>query len=54
MNRIVTLRASDQDFAGSAGAFRFDLELTLGSTPAGDVSDHYPIWAQFRTERDTD
>jgi deoxyribonuclease-1-like protein len=53
-DRIVTLNASDEDFTGSAGVFRFDQELQLDGLAPGDVSDHCPIWAEFWTGRDTD
>jgi len=53
-DRIVTLRACDEDFSGNTGVFHFDQEIQLGGLPPGDVSDHYPIFAEFWTGNDTD
>lgn len=53
-DRFVTLKASDEDFTGNAGVYRFDLELQLGSLAPGDVSDHFPVWAEFWTMNDTE
>jgi endonuclease/exonuclease/phosphatase family metal-dependent hydrolase len=53
-DRMVTLSATDEDFTGRAGVFRFDEALSLGSLSATDVSDHYPIWAEFWSGRDSD
>jgi deoxyribonuclease-1-like protein len=52
-DRVVTLHASDEDFTGNAGVFRFDEELTLGGLAPGAVSDHYPVWVEFWTQKDS-
>jgi endonuclease/exonuclease/phosphatase family metal-dependent hydrolase len=52
---IITAEAAE-DFTGNFGVMRFDEIYDLdqmGITPGG-VSDHYPVWAEFYTDRDTD
>ena len=53
-DRIVTYLASDEDFDGAAGVYRYDQVLSLGSTTADQVSDHYPVYAEFWVGKDTD
>jgi deoxyribonuclease-1-like protein len=55
-DRMIATSTLQEDWTGSAGTFRFDtqpwfIEQNLKPT---DVSDHYPIWAVFSTEDDTD
>ncbi len=53
-DRIIITDPANTDFTGEAGVFRFDTayNLTYESTIA--VSDHYPVYASFWNNRDTD
>jgi len=53
-DRIVTTKSMDEDYAGTAGVFRFDLEYGLSAAETAAVSDHYPVWAEFWADGDTD
>jgi deoxyribonuclease-1-like protein len=51
-DRIVTLNACGADFDGNAGVYRYDTVLELGATTPPQVSDHYPVFAEFRVNAD--
>ena len=53
-DRIIITNQTVPDFCGESGVFRYDLEygLTVNETIA--VSDHYPVYAEFRRNRDMD
>ena len=53
-DRIIITNSAVSDFTGDCGVFRYDMEygLTVDETTA--VSDHYPIYAEFWNDRDTD
>ncbi|GHV15894.1 deoxyribonuclease [Spirochaetia bacterium] len=55
-DRIIITGFALEDYADSFGVIRFD-ELydfsQMGIIPA-QVSDHYPVWAEFFIDRDTD
>jgi hypothetical protein len=51
-DRIVITDTSD--FAGETGVFRYDLEYGLNQELTEDVSDHYPVYAEFWINRDDD
>jgi len=53
-DRIIITRNAWEDFKGEWGVFLFDVLYTLDSEDAKRVSDHYPVWAEFFTDRDTD
>ncbi len=62
-DRIIALSASEEDFLGTSGTdyrneygvFRFDLAFGITTFPEpDDISDHYPVWARFHTDRDGD
>jgi deoxyribonuclease-1-like protein len=54
-DRIVFQRAYTlEDFTGKVDVFKFDTEYNLASDFAKEVSDHYPVSAQFYTDRDSD
>jgi endonuclease/exonuclease/phosphatase family metal-dependent hydrolase len=53
-DRIVTLKTSEEDFAGTAGVYQYDQVLSLGSLTPGDISDHYPVQVVFWTRKDSD
>ncbi len=53
-DRIIITNSAVSDFTGDCGVFRYDMEygLTIDETTA--VSDHYPVYAEFWCNRDTD
>jgi len=53
-DRIILTSQAKTDFTGNSGVFRFDdaYNLTYNMTVA--VSDHYPVYAEFWNNRDTD
>ncbi|MFC1590951.1 endonuclease/exonuclease/phosphatase family protein [Thermodesulfobacteriota bacterium] len=51
-DRIVITQKVSEDYTGQSGVFRFD--SYCGLTEVKKVSDHYPVWASFYTNRDTD
>ena len=54
-DRIVFVEEhTGEDYTGNYGVFRFDLELGLSTQFSFEVSDHFPVWAQFFTTADTD
>jgi endonuclease/exonuclease/phosphatase family metal-dependent hydrolase len=55
-DRMVTTKSVDEDFDGTAGVYRYDQVGDLGSSglTTADVSDHYPISAEFWVGKDTD
>jgi deoxyribonuclease-1-like protein len=42
------------DFTGDSGVFRFDDEYGLSYEDTINVADHYPVYADFWNDRDTD
>ncbi len=61
-DRIQMTMSLKSDFTGESGVFRFGgiydiTECEGGRTTAGtekSVSDHYPVWCEYYTDRDTD
>jgi endonuclease/exonuclease/phosphatase family metal-dependent hydrolase len=54
-DRMVALEAStSEDYSGHWGIERFDTEFGLDEEETVDVSDHFPVWADFKTSEDTD
>lgn len=53
-DRIIITSSLLSDYAGEAGIFSFDSEYGLNQTMTEQVSDHYPVYAIFRMERDED
>ena len=53
-DRIIITRGAVEDFSGRAGVFRFDLAWGLSLEQARDCSDHYPVFATFIADQDTD
>ncbi|MDR1411347.1 MAG: endonuclease, partial [Spirochaetaceae bacterium] len=55
-DRFIITSEAAEDFTGNFGVIRFD-EIydfeRMGIVPRA-VSDHYPVWAEFYTDRDTD
>jgi endonuclease/exonuclease/phosphatase family metal-dependent hydrolase len=55
-DRFVITNSAIEDFTGNFGIIRFDEVYDFdeyGISP-GNISDHYPIWTEFWTNRDTD
>jgi hypothetical protein len=50
---IVTANTEKEDFAGEEGIFRFDDYYGLNETMAKKISDHYPVYCKFYTNKDT-
>jgi endonuclease/exonuclease/phosphatase family metal-dependent hydrolase len=55
-DRIIITASAEEDYAGACGVIRFDelydfSELTIQPR---QVSDHYPVWAEFHIDADTD
>ena len=53
-DRMIFTKETTKDYTGNHGVFRFDSEYHLSSSKAKGISDHYPIWAEFYTNKDTD
>jgi endonuclease/exonuclease/phosphatase family metal-dependent hydrolase len=53
-DRVVTFKASEEDFAGTAGVFRYDDVFDLGTLAPSEISDHYPVEAEFFVTADSD
>jgi len=55
-DRMAGTETMVQDFDGKSGTLRFDEAYNLKSVGLKplDISDHYPVWAQFYVDRDTD
>jgi len=55
-DRFIITNSALEDFTGKFGVIRFDETYDFGgySILPRNVSDHYPIWAEFWTNRDTD
>ena len=53
---IVTTAMAKEDYASAmgSGAFRFDEAFGLSPNQAKQVSNHYPVFSTFFTDRDTD
>ena len=48
------MNSSVSDFCGDSGVFRYDIEYGLTEKETTNVSDHYPVYAEFWRNRDTD
>lgn len=53
-DRIIITETCREDFTGEVQVFRFDQEFGLPYREAVKVSDHFPVWARFFVDRDTD
>jgi endonuclease/exonuclease/phosphatase family metal-dependent hydrolase len=55
-DRFIITSQAVEDFTGNFGVIRFDETYNFDeySISPITISDHYPIWAEFRTDRDTD
>ncbi|MDR1229841.1 MAG: endonuclease [Spirochaetaceae bacterium] len=55
-DRIIITSTAAEDYAEKSGVLRFDelYPFDQYTIRPRDVSDHYPVWAEFRTTADTD
>ena len=53
-DHIIITTSAVSDFTDDAGVFRFDVEYGLTGDETTAVSDHYPVYAEFWRDRDTD
>ena len=53
-DRIVATVSAAEDYTGKWGVYRFDRLYGLTNEQAKRVSDHYPVWAEFYINRDSD
>jgi deoxyribonuclease-1-like protein len=53
-DRIIITTPARTDFAGDSGVFRFDSAYNLSYENTIAVSDHYPVYASFWSNRDID
>ena len=53
-DRIIISTPAITDFTGNSGVFRFDEAYNLTYDMTVAVSDHYPVYAEFWNNRDTD
>ena len=56
-DRIIITNSALEDWTGLRGVLKFDELYNFEQYPnirPRDVSDHYPIWAEFRIDADTD
>jgi endonuclease/exonuclease/phosphatase family metal-dependent hydrolase len=55
-DRIIITTSAREDYAGASGVWRFEELYDLESLGVKDreLSDHYPVWADFYLNRDTD
>lgn len=53
-DRIIHTGQAKTDFTGISGVFRFDEASNLTYNMTIAVSDHYPVYAEFWNNRDTD
>ncbi|NJD78251.1 MAG: hypothetical protein FIB08_14360 [Candidatus Methanoperedens sp.] len=53
-DRIIITTPAKTDFTEDSGVFRFDTVYNLNYESAIAVSDHYPVYATFWDNRDTD
>ncbi|KAF5430551.1 hypothetical protein C5S42_00265 [Candidatus Methanomarinus sp.] len=53
-DRIITTTQSIDDYTGESGVFRYDTAYNLTYEETIAVSDHYPVYAVFWSNRDVD
>jgi endonuclease/exonuclease/phosphatase family metal-dependent hydrolase len=55
-DRFIITNSALEDYAGNRGVLKFDdmYDFTKYTIIPKQVSDHYPIWADFYIDRDTD
>jgi deoxyribonuclease-1-like protein len=53
-DRVISTSPAQMDYTGDSGVFRFDTAYNLNYDSTIAVSDHYPVFASFWSNRDTD
>jgi endonuclease/exonuclease/phosphatase family metal-dependent hydrolase len=53
-DRIITTQGASEDYAGEVGVFRFDEVFGIPFDKALKISDHYPVYAVFWINRDSE
>ncbi len=53
-DRIIITTPTKTDFTGDSGVFRFDTAYNLTYESTAAVSDHFPVYASFWSNRDID
>ncbi len=53
-DKIIISDDTREDHTNVAGVYRFDIKHSLTPEQAVDVSDHYPVYAEFFVDRDRD
>lgn len=54
-DRIITTKSVGEDYVMNKwGVYKFDEQFDLTYDKAKSVSDHYPVWAEFFTNKDRD
>ncbi len=53
-DRIIITTPMKTDYTGNSGVFRFDSAYNLNNDSTIAVSDHYPVYAEFWSNRNTD
>jgi endonuclease/exonuclease/phosphatase family metal-dependent hydrolase len=55
-DRIIISSSALEDYAFRLGVLRFEEHFDFDALPVrpGELSDHYPVWAEFFIDRDTD
>jgi endonuclease/exonuclease/phosphatase family metal-dependent hydrolase len=55
-DRFIITKSAREDYAGNCGVIRFDelYDFTQLSIEPRHISDHFPIWAEFKISADTD
>ena len=51
---IITKTQTENDFTGVYGVVYFDMKYNLSYKEAKKISDHYPVWCEFWTNKDKD
>jgi endonuclease/exonuclease/phosphatase family metal-dependent hydrolase len=56
-DRFIISKSATEDWRGTWGTIRFDTYpdcRAITSNPGTDISDHYPVWAEFSVTNDKD
>jgi endonuclease/exonuclease/phosphatase family metal-dependent hydrolase len=55
-DRIIITASAREDYTGKCGVLRFDevFDFEAYGVAPKEVSDHYPVWAEFRPDKDSD
>ncbi len=55
-DRIIATPSLSEDYAGEFGVSQFSdfFDFSVSALEPKNVSDHYPVWAEFWANRDSD